>query len=430
MPRYTYVALDSRGQESTGLVEAGSTNEAIGQLRQAGYFPTNVFEEGKASAQEKKAIKQKTKAIRAAAPAKEKKGTTLFERKTIKPKILMIFTRQLATLIDSGLPLLRALTVLAKQERDKVLKKTIGNLSDAVQGGSTFSEGLSHHPRIFNDLYVNMVRAGEVGGVLELVLTRLAEFQEKAQKIKNKVVAAMVYPVIVMCLAVGILAFLLVFIVPRFEQIFKDMLGDKPLPGITRFVIAVSNGVKEHYVIILVAIFAIFIGSKFLGRTKGGRTFIDRVKLRAPLFGDLIRKTAISRFSRTLGTLVTSGVPILQALNITRETAGNTIIAGAISQVHDRVKEGESIVQPLEASGAFPPMVISMIDVGEETGQLPEMLLKIAEVYDDEVDNSVAGLTSMLEPIMIVFLAVIVGTIVIALFMPLISIISGLQQQT
>jgi type IV pilus assembly protein PilC len=333
-------------------------------------------------------------------------------------------------LIDSGLPLLRALTVLQKQERDKVLKKTIGNLSDAVQGGSTFSEGLSHHPRIFNDLYVNMVRAGEVGGVLELVLTRLAEFSEKAAKIKNKVKAAMIYPIIVMILAIAIMGFLLVFIVPRFEQIFKDMLGDKPLPGITIFVISVSNAVKDHWAIILGVIAALVIGMKLLGRTKGGRAAIDSFKLRVPLFGDLLRKTAISRFSRTLGTLVTSGVPILQALNITRETAGNTTIAGAISQVHDSVKEGESIVQPLEASGAFPPMVISMIDVGEETGQLPEMLLKIAEVYDDEVDNSVAGLTSMLEPIMIVFLALVVGTIVIALFMPLISIISGLQQQT
>ena len=436
MPRYTYVALDARGEESSGLVEANSTNEAIGQLRQAGYFPTNVFEEGKAAGRDGKAVKaaKKAKPTKAAtasvATAGQKKGIVLFERKTVKPRVLMIFTRQLATLIDSGLPLLRALTVLAKQERDKVLQKTIGNLSDSVQGGSTFSEGLAQHPRIFNDLYVNMVRAGEAGGVLEVVLTRLAEFQEKAQKIKNKVVSAMVYPIIVMFLAVVIMAFLLVFIVPKFEQIFKDMLGDKPLPGITLLVIGVSNAVKDHWAIIIGIIVLLSIGLKMLGRTAGGRIAIDRMKLHIPLFGDLLRKTAISRFSRTLGTLVTSGVPILQALNITRETAGNTIIAGAISQVHDSVKEGESIVQPLEASGAFPPMVVSMIDVGEETGQLPEMLLKIAEVYDDEVDNSVAGLTSMLEPIMIVFLAVVVGTIVIALFMPLISIISGLQQQT
>jgi type IV pilus assembly protein PilC len=434
MPRYTYVALDSRGQESTGLVDASSTNEAIGQLRQAGYFPTNVFEEGKAPAgRDGKAAKaaRKVKTPKAAAAPRAKgKGIVLFEKKTVKPRTLMIFTRQLATLIDSGLPLLRALTVLQKQERDKVLQKTITSLSDSVQGGSTFSEGLAQHPKIFNDLYVNMVRAGELGGVLELVLTRLAEFQEKAQKIKNKVVAAMVYPVIVMFLAVGILAFLLVFIVPKFEAIFQDMLGDKPLPGITLFVIGASNMVKENWIFIIAALVLLAIGYKLADRTAGGRLMIDRAKLRAPLFGDLIRKTAISRFSRTLGTLVTSGVPILQALNITRETAGNTVIAGAITKVHDSVKEGESIVQPLEASGAFPPMVISMIDVGEETGQLPEMLLKIAEVYDDEVDNSVAGLTSMLEPIMIVFLALVVGTIVIALFMPLISIISGLQQQT
>ena len=306
---------------------------------------------------------------------------------------------------------------------DSVLKNTINRLADSVQGGSTFSEGLAQHPRIFNDLYVNMVKAGELGGVLEVVLTRLAEFQEKAQKIKNKVVAAMVYPLIVLFLAVGIMTFLLVFIVPRFEAIFHDMLGDKPLPTITVFVIGVSGFVQNHWAILVGILVAVVIGYKVLARTRAGRNFLDRVRLRAPLFGDLIRKTAISRFSRTLGTLVTSGVPILQALTITRETAGNSVIARAISQVHDSVKEGESIVLPLETSGAFPPMVISMIDVGEETGQLPEMLLKIAEVYDDEVDNSVAALTSLLEPIMIVFLAIVVGAIVIAMFLPLVGIL-------
>ena len=429
MPRYTYVALDSRGQETTGLVEAASSNEAIGQLRQAGYFPTNVVEEGKGGPAVKEVRKRAAKAVKTEKVG-AKKGMVLFQRKTVKAKVLMIFTRQLATLIDSGLPLLRGLTVLAKQERDAVLRGTINQLGDAVSGGGTFSEGLAQHPKIFNDLYVNMVRAGELGGVIELVLTRLAEFQEKAQKVKNKVVAAMVYPMIVLVLAMAIMVFLLVFIVPKFEAIFHDMLGDKPLPTITLFVIGASNFVSNHYVILLGVIIALVVGYNFIARSKGGRVALDRMKLRAPLLGDLIRKTAISRFSRTLGTLVTSGVPILQALNITRETAGNTVIANAISQVHDSVKEGESIVQPLEASGVFPPMVISMIDVGEETGQLPEMLLKIAEVYDDEVDNSVAGLTSMLEPIMIVFLALVVGTIVIALFMPLISIISGLQAQS
>ncbi|HEY2124036.1 MAG TPA: type II secretion system F family protein [Chthoniobacterales bacterium] len=429
MPRFTYIALDARGQESTGLMEAGSPNEVIGQLRQAGFFPTSVFEEGKGGRDGRKAAAPATKAAKVAR-TKTRGNITLFQRKTIKPKLLMIFTRQLATLIDSGLPLLRSLTVLAKQERDSVLRSTINKLSDGVQGGGTFSESLAQHPAIFNDLYVNMVRAGELGGVLEIVLTRLAEFQEKATKIRNKVTAAMVYPIIVMIMAIGIMVFLLVFIVPKFEQIFHDMLGDKPLPGVTLFVIGVSRFVQDHYLVLIGLVVAIVAGYKFANRSKGGRAAIDRFKLHVPLFGDLLRKTAISRFSRTLGTLVTSGVPILQALNITRETAGNMVIANAISQVHDSVKEGESIVQPLEASRAFPPMVISMIDVGEETGQLPEMLLKVADVYDDEVDNSVAALTSMLEPIMIVFLALVVGTIVIALFMPLISIISGLQQQT
>ena len=427
MPRYNYIALDARGQEATGLLEAASSNEAIGQLRQAGYFPTSVYEEAK-SGPDGKVARRAAKMVRAAKP--RGKNIVLFQRKKIKSKTLMIFTRQLATLIDSGLPLLRSLNVLAKQERDAVLKNTIDKLADAVQGGNTFSDALSLHPTIFNDLYVNMVKAGELGGVLELVLGRLAEFQEKAAKIKNKVIAAMVYPMIVMTMALAIMVFLLVFIVPKFEAIFHDMLGDKPLPGITLFVINVSKLVQNHWLVLLGLIIAMFAGYNFANRTTAGRSASDGFKLRLPLFGDLIRKTAISRFSRTLGTLVTSGVPILQALNITRDTAGNMIIARAIDQVHDRVKEGESIVQPLEASGVFPPMVISMVDVGEETGQLPEMLLKIAEVFDDEVDNSVAALTSMLEPIMIVLLAIVVGTIVIALFMPLISIISTLQQQT
>ncbi len=426
MPSFSYVALDARGQESSGVVEAESQSAAVGQLRQAGYFPKTIVEQGKGA-----------KAPKAKAPAAPKPAgapTTainlpFLQRKTVKGKTLMIFTRQLATLIDAGLPLLRGLTVLAKQEPDLVLKRVTMNLAEAVQGGGTFSESLAGHPQIFNKLYVNMVKAGELGGVLELVLLRLAEFQEKAQKIKNKVVSAMFYPAIVLVIAIVIMGFLLVFIVPKFEAIFADMLGGKPLPALTQFVIATSSFVKDNILLLIGGIIVLAIAYTFVSKTPAGSAVIDALKLKAPLFGDLTRKSAISRFSRTLGTLVTSGVPILQALNITRETAGNSVIANAIGKVHDSVKEGESIVHPLEASGVFPPMVISMIDVGEETGQLPEMLLKIAEVYDDEVDNAVSGLTSLLEPIMIVFLAVVVGTIVIALFLPLISIISGMQQQ-
>ena len=410
------------------MIEAESQNDAVGQLRQAGYFPKAIAEEGKGG----KAAKALKAATRQPPVAKKTTSVSIpfFERKTVKGKTLMIFTRQLATLIDAGLPLLRGLTVLAKQEPDPVLRKVIVNLAETVQGGGTFSESLAGHPRIFSKLYVNMVKAGELGGVLELVLLRLAEFQEKAQKIKNKVVSAMFYPIIVLLIAILIMGFLLVFIVPKFEAIFADMLGGKPLPALTQFVIGASTFVKSNILVIIGAIIGITLLLKLVAKTRKGAFVLDNFKLRMPLFGNLTRKSSISRFSRTLGTLVTSGVPILQALNITRETAGNSVIANAITKVHDSVKEGESIVHPLEVSGVFPPMVISMIDVGEETGQLPEMLLKIAEVYDDEVDNAVAGLTSLLEPIMIVFLAVVVGTIVIALFLPLISIISGMQQQT
>jgi len=427
--RFNYIALDGRGQEASGLVEAASTNAAITQLRQAGFFPTSIIEEAISAPDGEVARRRAAKAATLAKP-RGKKGIVLFKRKTVKAKTLMIFTRQLATLIDSGLPLLRSLNVLEKQERDKVLKKTINKLADSVQSGSTFSDALALHPRIFSNLYVNMVKAGEVGGVLELVLNRLSEFQEKAAKIRNKIISAMVYPIIVMTMAIGILCFLLIFIVPRFELIFHELLGDKPLPPVTRFVIGASSLVKDHGLAVLAVVAAVVTIYKFIGRTTRGRLAIDNFKLRMPLFGNLIRKTAISRFARTLGTLVTSGVPILQALNITRETAGNAAIARALSHIHDSVKEGESIVQPMEASRVFPPMVVSMIDVGEETGKLPEMLLKVADVYDDEVDNAVAALTSALEPIMIVFLAVIVGTIVLALFTPLISIITTLQQQT
>ncbi|MGC1321794.1 MAG: type II secretion system F family protein [Candidatus Udaeobacter sp.] len=429
MARFNYVALDARGQEASGLLEAASSSAAISQLRQSGYFPTSVIEEAIISSDGKEARGRATTVARTTKP-RAKKGIVLFQRRKVKSKILMVFTRQLATLIDSGLPLLRSLNVLAKQERDKVMKKTIDKLADSVQSGSTFSDALALHPKIFNNLFVNMVKAGEVGGVLELVLTRLSEFQEKASKIKNKILSAMVYPIIVLTMAMGILVFLLVFIVPRFQVIFQDLLGDKPLPPVTRFVLGVSDFMQHQGLVLFGAVVAIVVIYNFVGSTRRGRLAIDNLKLRMPLFGNLNRKTAISRFARTLGTLVTSGVPILQALNITRETAGNAAIALALARVHDCVKEGESIVQPLEASKMFPPMVVSMVDVGEETGKLPEMLLKIAEVYDDEVDNAVAALTSMLEPIMIVVLAVIVGTIVLALFTPLISIITTLQQQT
>ena len=351
----------------------------------------------------------------------------------MKPKSLMIFTRQLATLIDSGLPLLRSLTVLEKQEPSPALKVAVGQLAESVQGGSTFSESLAQHPKIFNKLYVNMVKAGELGGVLEVVLNRLAEYQEKAQKLKNKIVSAMVYPVIVLFIAVGIMIFLMIVIVPKFKDMFTET--DQELPLISKIVFGFSEFllsrplVIPNVVFLFLAFFVLYLIFNLWGRTSGGRSLIDMMKLRAPVLGDLQRKSAVSRFARTLGTLVTSGVPILQALNITRDTAGNVVVSEAIDKVHEAVKEGETIVTPLQASGVFPNMVISMVDVGEETGQLPEMLLKVADVYDDEVDNAVTALTSVLEPIMIVILALIVGAVVFALFLPLIKMISAMGEQ-
>jgi len=409
MAKFSYTAVDAKGKQATGFVDANDQNDAIAQIRQLGYYPQRLDEAkgGDASSKNKPKLKKKNSRV--------------------KMRVLTVFTRQLATLIDAGLPLLRSLNTLAKQERNPVMRTTMANLATTVEGGSTFSEALAQHPGIFNKLYVNMVKAGELGGVLEIVLTRLAEFQEKSQKIKGKVLAAMVYPIVVLCIAVLILGFLLTFIVPKFQQIYADALPGKPLPAVTQFVIDLSHLLTSQWYIVIGGGAALVVGFKVFSSNPVGAVILDRIKLRLPVFGDLISKTSIARFSRTLGTLISSGVPILQALNITRETSGNHIVASAIGKIHDSVKEGESVVGPMEASGVFPPIVTSMVQVGEETGQLPDMLVKVADVYEAEVDNVVTGLTSILEPIMIVFLAVIVGTIVIALFLPMIGIITGMS---
>lgn len=412
MPYFSYTAVDASGRQTTGTIEANDANDASAKVKAQGMFPTTISQASAAAAQ--------------GGPAPAKSSFSLGGRGSVGGKTLTVFTRQLATLIDAGLPLLRSLRTLIRQEKNPALKNAMAHLADSVESGNTFSEALAQHPKIFNKLYVNMVKAGELGGVLEIVLTRLAEFQEKAQRIRGKVISAMVYPIVVLVIAIGILAFLLLFIVPKFEAIFKDMLGNKPLPLLTSLVIDASRFVQNNILLIVGAAVVVIVAVNVFKRTPAGSAIVDRLKLRLPVFGDLITKTSIARFSRTLGTLVTSGVPILQALSITKETAGNLILSNAISDVHDAVKEGESMVSPLESSGLFPPMVISMIQVGEETGQLPDMLNKVADVYEEEVDTAVAGLTSLLEPVMIVFLALVVGTIVIALFLPLVSIIQEL----
>jgi len=429
MPKFNYVAMDSRGKETKGTLDVGSQNEAISRLKEMGYFPTKVVEADKTKDKSDK----KSKAAGAAdAKGKKKGGGINLNIKIpglsgrVKPKVLTTFTRQLATLVDAGLPLLRGLRVLERQERNPTLKSVLNDLALAIEGGSTFSEGLAQHPKIFNRLFVNMVKAGELGGVLEVVLNRLSEFMEKAQKIRGKVKAAMFYPCAVIFVAVTILTVLMVFVIPKFEAVFKDMLEGQGLPAFTQFVLSISRAIAGHFIISLICIVAFFISLKLFTRTRFGRRLFDRLKLNFPIFGPVISKVAISRFSRTLGTLVSSGVPILQALTIVKETSGNVVVSDAVSSVHESVKEGETITAPLEASNVFPPMVISMVDVGEQTGALPEMLMKIADTYDDEVDNAVSAMTSLLEPIMIVILAVIVGSIVIALFLPLISLIDNL----
>ena len=428
MPRYDYIALDSHGKETKGSIEVASQNEAIGRVKEMGLFPTKIVEAERA--QEKSAGKKARPVAKVG--GKKKGGGMSLEIKIpglggkVKPKVLTTFTRQLATLVDAGLPLLRGLRVLEKQERNATLKRILGELALAIEGGSTFSEALAQHPKVFNRLFVNMVKAGELGGVLEVVLKRLAEFSEKAQKIKGKVKAALFYPVAVLFVALAILALLLLFVIPRFKDVFANM-GVK-MPGFTLLVLKISDTVRGHFLPVMGSIAAVVIILLiFIKTTKVGRYLFDKFKLKMPPIGSVISKVSISRFSRTLGTLVSSGVPILQALMIVKETAGNVIIADAVTKVHESVKEGETITAPLESSRVFPPMVVSMVDVGEQTGALPEMLLKIADTYDEEVDNAVSAMTSLLEPIMIIFLAVVVGSIVIAMFLPLISMISQMS---
>jgi type IV pilus assembly protein PilC len=425
MPKFNYVAMDTHGKETKGTLEVNNQNEAIGRVKEMGLFPTKIVEVEKTKP-DKKGGKAAGKT-----GGKKKGGSMQINIKIpglggrVKTKVLTTFTRQLATLVDAGLPLLRGLRVLEKQEKNPTLKNIIAELALSIEGGSTFSEGLAQHPKVFNRLFVNMVKAGELGGVLEVVLARLSEFMEKAQKIKGKVIAAMFYPCAVLVVATAILMILMVFVIPKFKEVFAGMLEGAQLPAFTRLVLGISEVIKDHILYVLVGAVILWILLKLFGHTKVGRRVFDKIKLKAPVVGPVVTKVAISRFTRTLGTLISSGVPILQALTIVRETSGNVIVGSAVLSIHDSVKEGETITAPLEASRVFPPMVVSMVDVGEQTGALPEMLLKIADNYDEEVDNAVAAMTSLLEPIMIVFLAVVVGSIVIAMFMPLIALMNN-----
>jgi type IV pilus assembly protein PilC len=423
MKKMHYSAVDSQGRATAGTIEVESQSEALARLQDMGCHPTELSE-----------VEKRQKRTLKAAPRRRVQSLNLSIRipglsGRVKPRALTGFTRQLATLVGAGLPLLRGLRAMAKQERNLTLKELTLKLGTSIEGGSTFSESLAQHPKVFNKLYINMVKAGELGGVLDVVLARLADFMEKAQKIKGKVVSALFYPCAVVFVAICILTLLMVWVVPRFQEIFRDMIPGEKMPGFTVFVLSISNAVAHHF-LVAASIVALAITAFLTAlRTSAGRHLWDHFKLVMPVLGPVISKVAISRFSRTLGTLISSGVPILQALSIVKETAGNVVISEAVASIHESVKEGETITAPLEASDVFPATVISMVDVGEQTGALPEMLMKVADTYDDEVDNAVAAMTSLLEPIMIVFLAVIVGSIVIALFLPLIKMMEGIAPE-
>ena len=432
MATFQYIAKDSAGNETRGTVEAGDRNSAIAAVRAKGLLPTALGEvKGSAPAAAPR------KGAKAPAKAKAKSGLNKdikiniklpkFLQGRIKTKVLTQFTRQLATLVNAGLPLMRGLEVLKRQTKDPQMLEALGGISENIAAGGTFSEALTAYPKIFDKLYVNMVKAGEAGGVLEVVLGRLAEFAEKSEKIKNKVKGAMIYPIVVLVAAIGITAFLLVAVIPKFQQVFNDMLNGAALPAVTQYVIEASEFVQHNGLQIFLVVVALVIIKKIIGKTEKGAYFYDVVALKMPVLGTLAQRSAVSKFTRTLGTLLSSGVPILQSLTITRDTTGNRVLTNAIQAVHDAVKEGESMTQPLAQCKVFPPMVVSMVEVGEETGALADMLTRIANTYDDEVDNAVAGMTAAIEPALIIVLAVVVGTIVIAMFLPMVKIIGSVS---
>ena len=428
MATFQYEALNAQsGKTEKGELNVGSQAEALARLQEMGLAPIKVDPV-------KKEGPKKAKAKRGAAKGKKgaKKGLGDMEINIpglggrVKEKNLTIFTRQLAQLTSAGLPLLSGLRVLERQEKTPTLRRVVGDLAEVIEGGGTFSEGLAQNPKVFNKLFVSMVKAGELGGVLEVVLDRLAQFMEKAMRIKGKVKAAMFYPIAVLVVAIVIMGVLLVFVIPKFKDVFAEMMGTG-LPRFTEIVLDISDVVRLNAMGTLSGMFACMFTFAMVGRTHFGRYILDKMSLLFPIIGPVVEKVAIARFARTLGTLINSGVPILQALNIVKDTSGNVVVSRAVQDVHDSVKEGETIVAPLEASRVFPPMVISMVDVGEKTGDMPQMLEKIADTYDEEVDRAVESLTSLIEPIMIVFLAVIVGGIVIAMFLPLIKLIENIS---
>ncbi len=401
MPLYKWEGKTLKGSIKKGEMEAPSEAALRIHLRQQNIIPTKISTKGK-----------------------EIQLSFSF-RKKVPRRSIAIFTRQLATMIDAGLPLVQSLDILASQQENKTFKNIIREIREDVEGGSTFAGALKKHPAVFDDLYTNLVVAGEEGGILDNILTRLSNYIEKAEALKKKVKSAMIYPAIIVTVAVLVVIILMLFVIPVFETMFKSAGQSLPLP--TLVVLAISKFIQRYILVFIPAlILFVFLFRKFY-RTEAGRTLVDRLTLKVPVFGMLLKKVAVARFARTLGTLVSSGVPILDGLQIVSRTAGNRTIETAILQARASIREGETIAEPLGRSGIFPPMVIQMISVGESTGALDAMLGKIADFYDDEVDVAVSNLTSLLEPFLMIFLGVVIGGVVISMYLPIFQMASALH---
>lgn len=350
-------------------------------------------------------------------------------RARVSRRALTQFTSQLSTLQDAGLPIVRSLKILGGQMERGPFKSVVVDVTDEVESGSPLSEAMSRHPGVFDGLYTNMVKAGEAGGVLDVILARLSGFMEKAERLKKKIKGAMVYPVVVGSVTVAILLLIMVFVVPKFEEVFKSLPGIGELPALTQFLQGFSRFLLDKWYIVLLILVLFVAAIKGIGMTRGGRRFYDRVKLRLPIIGTLVRKVVVARFSRTFGTLISSGVPILEALDICRNTAGNTVLEDALDKVRESITEGGTIAEPLGESGIFDDIIVNMVDVGEETGELDKMLIRVADNYDEEVDIAVGSLVSIIEPLLIVFLGGAVFLIVLGLFLPLLKLIQSVDQR-
>ena len=404
MPNFAYTALDAAGTQVAGVIEAGNDRLARTRLREQGLRALTVEEKAGGG------------------------GLSMsmsFGKKKVKFEDRSQFTRQMATLLDAGLPLLRGLTILIEQAVNPTLKEILEDVKTQIQAGSSFSEALARHPAVFDKLYVAMVRAGEAGGVIEVVLDRLADFAERDQQLRNKVKSAMVYPAIMVMVAVIVVTILMAFVIPQFSKLFLEMGVELPLP--TRILISISDVVKTYWWLGGAGAVGAWYGFKAWAKTPSGERAWDTTRLKLPLFGELQRKSITARFTRTLGTLIQSGVPILQALEICKDTAGNVVVGEAMEYVAAKVQAGESLAIPHHSIGIFAPMVTNMIAVGEETGALDAMLNKIADNYDLIVEETVKGLTSLMEPALIVTMGVVVGFIVLALFMPLFDLTKGVK---